>query len=163
MDIRAARIEEIDVVMEVFDAAKFFMRKTGNDKQWIDGYPSPELILNNIRDESFYVCMSDTKIVGVFYFKIEEDRTYNKIYEGEWLNNDPYGVVHRIASNGICKAVGSFCLRWCFEQCNNIRVDTHRDNIVMQNVLNKNGFKRCGIIYLLNGAERIAYQKSIWL
>ncbi len=162
MNIRKANAEDIDIIMDVFDAARLFMRKTGNDKQWIDGYPSKDLILNNIQDESFYVCMSDDgQIVGVFYFKVEEDWTYAKIYDGEWLNDKPYGVVHRIASNGKQKGIANFCLQWCFEQCNNIRVDTHRDNIIMQNTLKKNGYKQCGIIFVANGTERIAFQKSV--
>ncbi|MDR0574912.1 MAG: GNAT family N-acetyltransferase [Tannerella sp.] len=162
MNIRKANIEDIDVIMDVFDAAGQFMHQTGNDKQWIDGYPSKELILKNIQDESFYVCMSDNRqIVGVFYFKVEEDRTYAKIYDGEWLNDRPYGVVHRIASNGKQKGIADFCLQWCFERRSNIRVDTHRDNRIMQNALKKNGYKQCGIIYAANGTERIAFQKSL--
>ena len=162
MEVEKARVEDIDIIMSVFDAAKLFMRKTGNDKQWVEGYPSKELILNNIRDESFYVCLSDEKqIVGVFYFKEEEDKTYNKIFDGEWLNDKPYGVVHRIASNGMQSRIADFCLQWCIEKCKNIKIDTHRDNAVMQNVLKRNGYKQCGIIYLINGAERIAFQKSL--
>jgi len=160
MYIRKAEKEEIDVIMSVFDAAKQFMRKTGNDKQWVDGYPSKEFILNNIRDNGLYVCLSDDEqIVGAFYFKIEAEPTYAKIYDGEWLNDKPYGVVHRVASNGKQKGVGDACMQWCFEQCGNIRVDTHHDNIVMQNILIRNGYQRCGIIFVSNGAERIAYQK----
>jgi hypothetical protein len=161
MEVQKAKIDDIDIIMNVFDAAKLFMRKTGNDKQWIDGYPSREIILNNIQDESFYVCLSEQQIVGVFFFKIGEEITYNKIYDGEWLNDKPYGVVHRIASNGTRSKISDFCLQWCIEKCKNIRIDTHRDNIVMQNVLKRNGYKQCGIIYLANGAERIAFQKSI--
>jgi len=161
MRIRRAETEEIDVIMRVFDAAKQFMRKTGNEKQWVDGYPSKEFILNNIRDHGLYVCLSDDgQIVGVFYFKIEADPTYAQIYDGEWLNDKPYGVVHRIASNGMQKRIGDACLQWCFEQCGNIRVDTHRDNTVMQNVLLRNDYRRCGIICVANGTERIAYQKT---
>ena len=162
MNIRKAKTEEIDVIMDVFEVAKRFMRRTGNDKQWIAGYPSKELILSNIRDDSFYVCLSgDLQMVGVFYYKIEEDRTYTNIYEGAWLNDKPYGVVHRIASNGKQKGIASFCLQWCLDQCKNVRVDTHRDNIVMQHVLNQNGYKQCGIIYVANGTERLAFQKSL--
>ena len=158
MEIIRARVEDIDVIMDVFEAAKLFMKKTGNDKQWVNGYPSKELILGNIRDDSFYLCLSDEQqIAGVFYFKIEEEVTYAKIYDGEWLNNNNYGVVHRIASNGKCKRITDFCLQWCIQKCGNIRIDTHRDNIVMQNALKRNGYKRCGIIYLTNGAERIAF------
>ena len=162
MYIRKATEEDIDVIMTVFDAAKLFMRKTGNDKQWVDGYPSKELIQDNIRDDFFYVCLSDEQqIVGVFFYKEGNDITYDKIYDGAWLNDKPYGVVHRIASNGAQKRIADFCLQWCIEKCKNIRIDTHRDNVVMQNVLKRNGYLRCGIIYLLNGAERIAFQKSI--
>ena len=162
MDIRKGKEEEIDVIMTVFDAAKLFMRKIGNDKQWVNGYPSKDLILENIRDEYFYVCLSDEEqIVGVFFFKEGNDITYDKIYEGEWLNDKPYGVVHRIASSGVQKRIADFCLQWCIEKCKNIRIDTHRDNIVMQNVLKRNSYKQCGIIYLANGVERIAFQKSI--
>lgn len=161
MHIQKAEAADINIIMTVFDAAKQFMRKTGNDKQWIDGYPSKDIILENIRNESFYVCLSDERqIVGVFYFKVEEDPTYAKIYDGEWLNDQPYGVVHRIASNGMQKGVADFCLQWCFRQCNNIRVDTHRDNMVMQHILKRNGYKQCGIIYIANGTERIAFQKT---
>jgi hypothetical protein len=162
MKIRRAKEDDIDVIMTVFDAAKLFMRKTGNDKQWVDGYPSKVLILDNIRDDCFYICLSDEGMVaGVFFFKIGNDATYDKIYDGEWLNNKTYGVVHRIASNGIQSRVADFCLQWCIEQCLNIRIDTHRDNAVMQNVLKRNGYQRCGIIFLANGADRIAFQKSV--
>ena len=41
----------------------------------------------------------------------------------------------------------------------NLRADTHRDNRIMQHILQKHGFRYCGIIYLLNGDERLAYQK----
>ena len=54
--------------------------------------------------------------------------------------------------------VSEACLDWCFERWPNVRVDTHRDNKVMQHILTKYGFQRCGIIYVKNGTERIAYQ-----
>ena len=147
--------------MSVFDAAKQFMRKTGNDKQWIDGYPSKALILDNILCGGLHVCLTDDEqIAGVFYFKVEADKTYAKIYDGKWLNDRPYGVVHRIASNGKLKGIGEASLQWCLAQCGNVRVDTHRDNAVMRDILVRNGYCQCGIIYVANGTERIAYQKS---
>ena len=39
------------------------------------------------------------------------------------------------------------------------RQDTHRDNHILQHILKKHGFQYCGIIYLLNGDERLAFQK----
>ena len=66
-----------------------------------------------------------------------------------------------MAANGKEKGIADKCIRWCFEQHHNIRVDTHHDNYVMQNILKKNGFEECGIIYTHNGTPRIAYQKSV--
>lgn len=47
------------------------------------------------------------------------------------------------------------------KEVRSIRVDTHRDNISMQKMLLKNGFKYCGIIYLKDGSERLAYDKLL--
>ncbi|MBQ5456348.1 MAG: GNAT family N-acetyltransferase, partial [Prevotella sp.] len=49
---------------------------------------------------------------------------------------------------------------YCFTRTTNIRIDTHRQNVIMRNVLQKYGFRYCGIIYLLDGAERLAYQRT---
>ena len=87
------------------------------------------------------------------------DPTYLKIYDGQWKNDAPYGVVHRITSSGKVKGAASFCLDWAFSQCGNLKIDTHENNVVMQNLLKKNGFTYCGRIYVDDGGERLAFQK----
>ncbi len=52
-------------------------------------------------------------------------------------------------------------MKFCFSHDTNIRIDTHRDNKIMQHNILKHGFTYCGIIYLLSGYERLAYQKII--
>lgn len=160
MNIRKATPEEIDILMNIYTLAKAFMQKTGNGNQWIDGYPSQELIMKGIEDGHCYVCLDDgNEIVATFYFMIGIDPNYATIYNGQWLNDEPYGVIHRLASTGKVKGVSTYCLQWCFEQCKNIRVDTHKDNLVMQNALKRNGYIYCGIIHVQNGTERLAFQK----
>ena len=78
---------------------------------------------------------------------------------GHWLNDGPYGTLHRLASAGHRSGVGRLVIDWCLEHCESLRADTHADNKVMQHVLESNGFSRCGIIHLANGSPRIAYQK----
>lgn len=160
MEIRHTTLEELNKVMAIYDHARQYMRQNGNHNQWINGYPDQELITKDIEEKRSYVCIEDDEIVGVFCFTIGIDPTYLKIYEGEWLDQEPYGVVHRIASASHKKGVASFCLDWCFKQCGNIRIDTHEDNFVMQNLLLKNGYLRCGTIYLESGAPRVAFQKN---
>ena len=100
------------------------------------------------------------ELVGVFCFSQEPDPNYIVIENGEWLDNKPYGVIHRIASNGKIKGLADKCISWCFKRCPNLRVDTHEDNFIMQKIFQRNGFHKCGTIYVQNGTPRIAYQKN---
>lgn len=100
-------------------------------------------------------------MIAAFYYRFGEENSYRRICNGQWLDESPYGVVHRITSDGTIRGAGSFCLDWALSQCRNLRIDTHRDNRVMQRLLEKRQFTRCGIIYLEDGSERIAYQKKI--
>lgn len=83
---------------------------------------------------------------------------YEKIYCGKWLNDKPYGVIHRLVSNGTTHGITKTCIEWCLKQIQNIRIDTHADNKIMQSLMLKYGFEYCGIIHTHNGTERLAYQ-----
>ncbi|HBE79835.1 MAG TPA: GNAT family N-acetyltransferase [Firmicutes bacterium] len=161
MEIRHTTLAEIDPVMDIYDNARLFMRKSGNCNQWVHGYPGLELINNDILHGNSFVCLESSRIAGVFTFIQGMEPTYLQIHNGTWLNDEAYGVVHRIASAGSGKGVATHCLNWCLDQCKNVRIDTHRDNVAMQNLLAKNNFVPCGIIYLADGSERLAYQKII--
>lgn len=161
MEIRHTDLSDIVKVMEIYEQARQYMREQGNPNQWMNGYPDVKLVAKDINDDCSYVCLENDQIVGVFRFTQETDPTYNKIYEGKWINEEPYGVIHRIASASHRKGVAKCCLNWCLNQCRNIRIDTHRDNLAMQSFLKKNGFEQCGIIYLANGEERLAFQRTV--
>lgn len=161
--IRPTTHTDLPEVMEIYAIARDFMCRSGNASQWTDDYPSVQYIAEEIDAGHSFVCENqDRELVGTFCFIIGDEPTYGKIYEGEWLNRDLYGTIHRIASAGKEKGVAEACFRWCFTRCPNIRVDTHRDNRVMQRILEKLGFTYCGIIYVSNGTERLAYQKTVW-
>lgn len=134
------------------------MRETGNPDQWQDGYPARELVCRDIADGNCYVQECDGKICGVFTFIIGEDPTYGKI-DGQWLNDEPYGTVHRIAGAGTQTGVLRNCLSFCSSRMQNVRIDTHENNAVMRHLLRKCGFTQCGVIYKGDGTTRIAYQK----
>jgi len=160
MEIRKTKMSELDDVMEIYAYARRFMAEHGNPNQWGSTKPPREQIIKDIENGKSYVCVEGETLAAVFFFDIAPDPTYTIIYDGEWPNDKEYGVVHRIASAGKIKGAGSFCIEWAFEQCGNLRIDTHEDNKVMQNMLKKHGFKYCGIIHLVDGAERLAFQKE---
>ena len=85
---------------------------------------------------------------------------YKEIYEGNWLDDKPYHVVHRLASTAASHGVFNDVMDYCLDIAGTLRIDTHRDNVIMRHVIDRYGFTYCGIIYLLNGDERLAYQLS---
>ena len=159
MDIRIAHKEDLPEVMAVLDAAKGIMRASGNDGQWVGGYPSEEVILEDIAKGNGFVVLDGGRIVAYFAFIASPEPTYASIYGGAWLNDSlPYHVVHRIGSYPEVHGVFKTVMDWCFERDPNIRIDTHRDNRIMQHCISSYGFTYCGIIYLESGDERLAYQ-----
>lgn len=159
MMIRKSMQSDLREILEIYKQARSFMKEHNNCDQWTDGYPQKEIVEEDIKNQKSYVCVVNNKIGAVFYFAVETDETYHIIEKGNWINEDPYGVVHRLAVANFQKGVGRFCLDFAFEQWKNLRIDTHRDNLPMQKVLIKLGFKECGIIYIKNGDERLAFQK----
>lgn len=160
--IRKSTPEDIPSLMQLADEARGIMRNNGNMNQWINGYPTEEVFRNDIMNGNSYIMEDEGEPVGTFAFIPSPEPTYAKIYEGQWTDTDsPYYVIHRIASKAKAHGIMSDLLEYCFRQTNNIRIDTHRDNLIMQHSLLKNGFRYCGIIYLESGDERLAYQKTI--
>ena len=146
-------------IMKVMDAAKGIMRSSGNMHQWTDGYPSQAVITADMEKHGGFVIEDDGLVVGYFAFLPSPEPTYSKIYEGQWLDDEqPYHVVHRIASYPYAHGIFSCIMDFCFSADRNIRIDTHQDNTIMQHVINQYRFTYCGIIYLVNGDERLAYQ-----
>jgi len=149
-------------IMKVMDAAKTIMRQSGNMYQWGEGYPSEAVIRADMEKGGGFVVEDDGSIVSYFAFLQSPEPTYRNIYEGAWIDDkQPYHVVHRIASYPDARGIFSTIMDFCFLHDANIRIDTHRDNTIMQHNMKKHGFVYCGIIYLTSGDERLAYQKII--
>ena len=159
--IRKATNEDLPELMEVFGKAREIMRASGNLNQWNDGYPSEEIVRKDIeKGVSYVLCEDDSKIIATMAFIPGPDPTYAKIYDGEWLDDSPYHVIHRIAAAEPGHNAASKLLTWAFTQTECIRIDTHKDNIIMQHIIDKQGFTHCGMIYLANGDPREAYQMN---
>ncbi len=159
MEVRKTTIDDLGSILQIYSFAREYMKETGNPNQWKDNRPEREVVIGDIENGNSYAIEHNAEICGVFAFIIGQDLTYNFI-QGQWLNDEPYGTIHRIASNNKVKGVLNCCLRFCQSKTNNIRIDTHKDNLIMQHLLEKDGFTKCGIIYLQDGSPRIAYQRD---
>ena len=158
--IRDATRTDMPMIMQVMESAKKIMQVSGNLHQWGAGYPSEAIIAADMEKGGAYVIEDDGRLVGYFAFLPSPDPTYYHIYEGQWTDDTlPYHVVHRIASTPEAHGIFSSMMDYCTTHERNLRVDTHRDNTIMQHNLLKHGFRYCGIIHLANGDERLAYQR----
>ena len=152
------------------------MKETGNPDQWNADYPSRELIEKDIESGDSYVVTLDNstdkktkldfrpesqrgygKIEATFVLRKGPDPTYDIIYNGKWQNEKPYAAIHRIASSGTLKGIFHLAMLFAMHRYDNIRIDTHRNNMPMRKAIIKEGFKYCGIIHCWSGDERLAY------
>lgn len=157
--IRPATHADLPAVSQVYAYARVFMAEHGNPTQWGTTYPPVDVLEEDIRLGRLYVDEHDGAVCGAFMFVIWEDPTYGYIEDGAWLDNSPYGVIHRVASNGTVPGTLGRCLEFCRGKISHLRIDTHADNYPMQHLLDKMGFIRCGIVYMEDGSPRIAYER----
>lgn len=164
MIIRMAVRADLDRCMEIYDIAQKFMVRNGNPRQWYDnGYPSRSLIEEDISKERLYVVEDSGTVHGVFMLESGPDETYLHI-DGSWLNDEPYYVIHRVASSGKVKGILKAAVDFALRHCNNIKMDTYTDNTVMQKALEKLGFVHCGTIYVktaISSLPMLAYQLKV--
>ena len=132
---RGAVRGDLPQILQIYAHAREAMAASGNPTQWGDNFPPQELLEEDIDSNRLFVDVVNGQLLGVFAFILGVDPTYQVIEDGAWLNDTlPYGTIH-------------------------LRADTHADNQIMQHLLEKNGFTRCGIIHVADGTPRIAYQK----
>lgn len=166
--IRKSRMEEAGAIMKIIEEAKEWLKNSGVD-QWQNGYPAEETIQQDIRSGASYLLETERGEIGAAAaISNQKELSYEKIYQGAWLSLEPYLVIHRIAVKEQFKRCGyaaellAFAERLAAERkIRDIKIDTHRDNQPMQRFLEKQGYTRCGLIYLEDGSERLAYEKIL--
>ena len=160
MHIKKAQIKDLNSIMRIYSIAQDEMIKSRNPTQWGHNYPSEELIKEDIKNKVCHVICEGNTIHGVFALLSGCEPTYTIITNGNWLNDDEYLTIHRIASDAEVKGIFKCVINYCKSLSSNIRIDTHENNKIMQHLIEKNGFVKCGKIFVRDGSPRIAYQWS---
>jgi ribosomal protein S18 acetylase RimI-like enzyme len=172
MLMRKTTYADIDAVMKIIHTAQHSLYDSGVN-QWQNNYPNEKVITADIDKGSAYVLTDRDEVIATAAVSFDGEPCYNIIYEGKWLTDDSYAVIHRIAVSGNHRreGIGSEFISEIRKMCikrgiYSIKIDTHRDNLPMRDMLRKEGFKYCGIIYLGDGFEnsgetRLAYELII--
>lgn len=167
MNFRKTIEKDLESVTKIIDEAKEFL-KNNNIDQWQNGYPNEEVILKDIENDNSYVLEDNGEIIATTVLSFDGDKNYDVIEDGNWITNNKYGVIHRIAvsRNYSKKGIGKFIIKISEDIAreNNIksmRADTHKDNKTMQRLLLENGYEYCGLIFVEDGTERLAFEKEL--
>lgn len=165
MEFRKAKGKDLPFIMEIIKESQAYFKKEGID-QWQNNYPNIDTVKRDIDKENAYVLLKDTTILAAVVVTFGREESYENIYQGSWKSSKEYAVIHRMAVSSQYKGLGlaSIMIKHIEKICDDkkifsIRVDTHRHNTSMKKLLEKNQFEFCGIIYLEDGAERIAFEK----
>ncbi len=171
MDItfRPATLADLPDILDIIAQARDFIHSQGL-RQWMNGYPSKELLQNDIETSCSYLLCIDGEIALTCALCFHEEPDYSQIHEGAWQSDAPYGAIHRMAVNPQFQGhgLGLHMVREVEVVCrsrgiNYLRVDTHPQNTPMIRNLTKCGFTYRGIIYLTGedtpGDVRSAYDK----
>ncbi len=167
MKIRKSTLLDREAIMEIVEQAKAYFKEQGID-QWQNSYPNIEVITKDIEQENSFVLLKDEIPLATAVLTFEAELCYERVYDGGWLSEQPYGVIHRVAvrndlkgqgvSTQMIKALEQICLE---QKIQSLRVDTHEENLSMQRLLKKNGFLACGFVYLACGDKRIVFEKLL--
>lgn len=155
--IRKATVKDLNQLEIIYEKARQFMRAHGNSNQWTYGHPNREDLMQSLATQELYVVEINRVIQASFVLMERADPTYTYI-EGAWLSDNPYVVLHKVATRHEIKGMGTCIINFAKSKKKDVRIDTHKDNIPMQNLLKKTGFVPTGTIYVEDGTARIAYQ-----
>ena len=170
MEIIKATASHAEAMLELFSEARATIAALGID-QWQNGYPSREVVEEDIALSRAYAVMDDGALCGTFVLIEDGEPTYDKIIEGHWPTGDDsqdYVAMHRVAisvrmrGKGISSAIIDYAAARARALGRaSVRIDTHQGNVVMRRMLEKHGFVHCGVIYLASGESRVAYEKVL--
>lgn len=158
--IRFAKEADLPRLLEIYRTARAFMRQNGNPTQWNDNYPTLEDLLEDIRKNRLYAVEGPLGLCACFMMAAGPDPTYTHISGGSWRSSLPYGVLHRVASDGSQRGIVAQCVAFARQHHRHLRIDTHQNNLPMQRALAREGFVHRGTILAGDGTPRLAYD---WL
>jgi ribosomal protein S18 acetylase RimI-like enzyme len=169
MKIRRSTSDDIPNIISIIDDAKEYLASQKID-QWQNGYPNSEQIEEDIKNGESYVVLNDeNRVMATSMFTTNSEPTY-KVIDGNWIINETikYGVIHRMAIKKEFRKLGlatilfdEFHQQLKNQNIQSLKIDTHEENIGMQSLIKKLGYRYCGIIYTDYGAKRLAFEKLV--
>jgi len=164
-EFRRATMTDTERIMQIIAQAKAQMKRLGSH-QWQEGYPATHDIVSDINRQTAYVLCLNQSVIAYASISLDGEPAYNDL-NGDWLSDQQYVVVHRLAVADEMKNRG--VATYFFHRieqyalaCNvhSFRVDTNFDNHYLLSLLQKTGFVECGeVVYDRGRGSRKAFEK----
>ena len=172
LTFRKAVSGDIDHLLALYEQGRAAIARFGID-QWQNGYPARADVEKDIADDVLWIAEDfdkPGKPVSVMALIFSGEPTYDRITDGQWLTGDThrYAAIHRITVSPDCRGRGVAGQTMAFGKklakeagFTSLRIDTHKGNLAMRGMLEKNGFTHCGTIFLESGDPRVAYETML--
>ncbi len=161
MKFRKALSSDLEIINKIFKDGSNALKNMSVDQWQGDTVPFAE------NERGFYLLEDAGEIVAVGLV-MDYDPQYDVINDGQWNYDGNYVAVHKLATNARLKRKGyGSALLGEIENLaldmgvDVVRIDTHKDNAPMNSLLIKQGYKRAGIVQLVDGGIRTAYDKKL--
>lgn len=168
MEFRLAReIDRIEIE-KIYEDGSLKLKSLGIN-QW-QGQDKPNLdnFKNLIANKNIFVLEDKERVVSTVII-FDYDLDYEKNLDGKWNSPKTYVALHRIGTlesernKGYGRKIIEFAESYARENnFKSVRIDTHRENKSMQNLLKSMNYIYVGLVYLDGKNERLAFEKVLW-
>lgn len=168
MEFRLAKeIDKIEIE-KIYEDGSLKLKSLGIN-QW-QGQDKPNLdnFKNLIANKNIFVLEDNKRVVSTVII-YDYDLDYEKNLDGKWNSSKAYVALHRIGTleSERNKGYGRKIIEFAesYARVNNFksaRIDTHRENKSMQNLLKSMNYIYVGLVYLDGKNERLAFEKVLW-
>ncbi len=168
---RKANADDIEDIMLIVRQARNYLKKHRVD-QWQGDYPTQQAFEDSIENGECYAVMYGKSLAGVFCMTDTPEPDYDSITDGYWHGQGKYCTVHRLAVEAKFRGTGMSDKMFAFAEeaaiekgAECMRVDTHRKNKAMQQLVRRIGYTYRGNVTVTSeqghDPARQAFEKKL--
>lgn len=160
MNVRCALMDDLEEIIELYDAVSDAMKESAFDIGWRKNlYPSKEMIQSDIKQQTLYILQKDEKIIGAMVLNHECDECYNKLSWQIFADDDEVLILHRLCIHPQYRGCGKFLIKQAIEIAKFLNQKAIRLDVLCTNKPAIYLYEKCG--FLLQGYQTMDYGEPV--
>ena len=112
MKVRLACVDDLNEIMELYHLVSDMMEDSAYDIGWRkDVYPTKEIVLLDIEQQTLYVLEKNEKIIGAIVLNHEYEECYQNIYWQIYAEDEEVTIIHRFCIHPDYRGCGKYLLK----------------------------------------------------